>query len=145
MVVEDAPTALSNAAPEKNGTLTALALGNFWFPEKQGGLDRIFMELQRHLPSAKITMRGLVLGSERAPVDTEGMVTAFAPTDAPMFKRMRHVEDGPFRHALEAQGVPTQIMQASGMQGVRKGAGLARCPLFSRRRYVCGSNLSHAS
>ena len=90
MVVEDAPTALSNAAPKKNGTLTAMALGNFWFPEKQGGLDRVFMELQRHLPSTKITMRGLVLGSERAPVDTEGMVTAFAPTDAPMFKRMRH-------------------------------------------------------
>lgn len=62
--------------------IKALAIGNAWFPEKPGGLDRVYMELARHLPAARVDLRGLVVGSSAVAAQSGGRVQAFAPTTA---------------------------------------------------------------
>lgn len=53
-----------------------------WFPERQGGLDRVYYELSRALPQAGIRVCGLVSGSECAATQTQGIIRAFAPPNA---------------------------------------------------------------
>jgi glycosyltransferase involved in cell wall biosynthesis len=68
-------------------TISSLQLGLHWFPERPGGLDRVFNELYRTLPAAGVAFRGLVAGGPRAAADTGGAVTAFAPADARLYQR----------------------------------------------------------
>jgi glycosyltransferase involved in cell wall biosynthesis len=71
-----------------NATIHSLQLGMEWFPEKPGGLNRMFFELVRHLPAAGVSVRGLVAGSARAAEETGGIVRAFAPASRPLPARL---------------------------------------------------------
>jgi glycosyltransferase involved in cell wall biosynthesis len=50
-----------------------------WFPERQGGLDRVYYELSRALPQAGVSVYGLVAGSENIALQTHNAIRAFAP------------------------------------------------------------------
>lgn len=65
-------------------TISSLQLGNGWFEERHGGLDRVFMELIRHLPDAGVLTRGLVVGSGLVTERSGGLVTPFASPAAPL-------------------------------------------------------------
>ncbi|MDA8259954.1 MAG: glycosyltransferase family 4 protein [Betaproteobacteria bacterium] len=68
--------------------ISALAIGNAWFAEKPGGLDRVYMELARHLPAAGVDQRGLVVGSAAVAAQSGGRVQAFAPAAAALGWRL---------------------------------------------------------
>lgn len=68
-------------------TVKTLQLGLHWFPERQGGLDRVYYELSRALPAAGVEFIGLVAGSDRIEVNTNGEILAFAPSEASMLRR----------------------------------------------------------
>ncbi|GGH09234.1 glycosyltransferase family 4 protein [Silvibacterium dinghuense] len=68
--------------------MRTLQLGNDWFGERQGGLNRVYSELLRHLPGANVEVRGLVAGSPGVAASTGGVVTGFAPAKAPLPKRL---------------------------------------------------------
>jgi glycosyltransferase involved in cell wall biosynthesis len=59
-----------------------------WFPERQGGLDRVYYELSRTLPKAGVEFDGLIAGTDRSFRDTGGSVQAFSPANASMIKRL---------------------------------------------------------
>jgi glycosyltransferase involved in cell wall biosynthesis len=67
--------------------LVSLQIGMHWFPERQGGLDRVYYELSRALPLAGIEFNGLIAGSDRSDRDTDGAVLAFSPANASIAKR----------------------------------------------------------
>jgi glycosyltransferase involved in cell wall biosynthesis len=60
-----------------------------WFPERQGGLDRVYYELSRALPQAGIKVCGLVAGSQNVSLQTQGAIRAFAPQKASLPSRWR--------------------------------------------------------
>lgn len=70
-----------------SAAINALALGNAWFPEKPGGLDRVYMELIRHLPAAGVNVRGLVVGTPAVATQSAGVVQPFAGINAPLWRR----------------------------------------------------------
>ncbi len=70
-------------------SLRSLQIGMHWFPERQGGLDRVYYELSQALPEAGVVFDGLVTGSDRSCRDTGGAVQAFSPANASMFKRLQ--------------------------------------------------------
>jgi glycosyltransferase involved in cell wall biosynthesis len=67
--------------------IRALQLGMHWFPERAGGLDRVYYELSRALPGAGVSFAGLVAGSGLAAAESHGAVQAFAPATAPLRHR----------------------------------------------------------
>lgn len=69
--------------------ISALQLGLHWFPEKPGGLDRIYKNLIDTLPDAGVDVRGLVSGSDAVERDSNGVVRAFARPDLPLLERLR--------------------------------------------------------
>jgi glycosyltransferase involved in cell wall biosynthesis len=66
----------------------SLQLGMHWFPERAGGLDRVYYELSRALPAAGVAVSGLIAGSGLAAAQSLGAVRAFAPADAPLAARL---------------------------------------------------------
>ncbi len=56
-----------------------LQIGMEWFPEKPGGLNRVYYELMRHLPDVNVEVHGLVAGTTRVGADSNGIIQAFAP------------------------------------------------------------------
>ena len=66
---------------------SSLQLGMHWFPERPGGLDRVYYELSRALPEAGVAFSGLVAGTGRCDGESGGAITAFAGADAPLLKR----------------------------------------------------------
>ena len=76
----------STTLPEE-GTLKTLQIGLEWFPEKGGGLDRIYYDCIRYLPQVGVEVHGLVVGSARVAQESGGLVQAFAPPDAPLWQR----------------------------------------------------------
>jgi glycogen(starch) synthase len=60
-----------------------------WFPERQGGLDRVYYELSRALPESGFDVVGLVAGTELAAAQTHGMIQAFAPQKSSLPARLR--------------------------------------------------------
>ncbi len=68
--------------------LRTLQIGNDWFGERQGGLNRVFSELLKHLPEAGVGVRGLVVGGPQVEAETFGVVSAFAPANAPLRQRL---------------------------------------------------------
>ncbi|MFI5310342.1 MAG: asparagine synthase (glutamine-hydrolyzing) [Gemmatimonadales bacterium] len=60
-------------------TLRTLQLGMEWFPDKPGGLNRMYFELMRHLPDAGVAVHGLVAGGAQVARDSDGMIEGFAP------------------------------------------------------------------
>jgi glycosyltransferase involved in cell wall biosynthesis len=69
-------------------TIRSLQIGMHWFPERQGGLDRVYYELSRTLPAAGVEFDGLIAGSDRSFLETGGAVQAFSPANAPIIKRL---------------------------------------------------------
>jgi glycogen(starch) synthase len=68
--------------------LRSLHFGMHWFPERQGGLDRVYYELSRVLPDAGVEFDGLIAGTDRSSLDTHGAVQAFSPANASVLKRL---------------------------------------------------------
>jgi glycogen synthase len=64
--------------------IQTLQLGNKWFPEFAGGLDRMYYGLVHYLPSSGVAVRGLVTGSYRVAQDSGGAVRAFAAPETPL-------------------------------------------------------------
>jgi glycosyltransferase involved in cell wall biosynthesis len=79
----------------------SLQIGMHWFPERAGGLDRMFYGLSRALPDAGVGFAGLVAGSARAAAETGGLVRAFAPANAPLPRRLLAMRQA-FRQSLAA-------------------------------------------
>jgi glycosyltransferase involved in cell wall biosynthesis len=70
-------------------TIRSLQIGMSWLPEQAGnGLDRMYYGLTRHLPEANVAVQGLVAGSPRVKVDSEGTVHAFASEKSSLPKRL---------------------------------------------------------
>jgi glycosyltransferase involved in cell wall biosynthesis len=67
--------------------LRSLQLGQFWFAESPGGLDRYYSELIRHLPDAGVSCRGFVIGSDRVDGQSGGTVSSAAKPQDSLFKR----------------------------------------------------------
>jgi len=68
-------------------TLSTLQIGLHWFPERAGGLDRVYYDLIRALPAAGVQCKGLVCGSENVLPDSSGAVRAFAKPGDSLLKR----------------------------------------------------------
>jgi glycosyltransferase involved in cell wall biosynthesis len=67
--------------------LRTLQVGLEWFPERPGGLNRVFYDLARHLPEVGVEFTGLVTGSEAVGRDSRGAVVPVCPTAAPLLRR----------------------------------------------------------
>lgn len=61
-------------------SIKSLQVGMHWFPERAGGLDRMYHSLVGALPKAGVAVRGVVSGSPRVRLDTNGAINGFAPT-----------------------------------------------------------------
>jgi len=72
----------------RGSEIHTLQIGNDWFEERQGGLNRVYSELVRHLPGAGVTVRGLVAGSSLVEQSTAGQIRSFAPAQAPLLRRL---------------------------------------------------------
>ena len=69
-------------------TIDSLQFGMHWFPERQGGLDRVYYELSRALPPAGVEFHGLIAGTDRSARDTDGAVLAFSPANVGLARRL---------------------------------------------------------
>jgi asparagine synthase (glutamine-hydrolysing) len=65
-----------------------LQLGMEWFPEKPGGLNRVYYEMMRHLPDASVEVHGLVAGTKHVAEDSRGMIEGFAPHSEALMPRL---------------------------------------------------------
>ena len=63
----------------RRATLRTMQLGMEWFPEKPGGLNRVYFEMMKHLPDAGVEVHGLVAGTARVAAESRGMIEGFAP------------------------------------------------------------------
>ncbi len=68
--------------------MRSLQIGNEWLMEKEGGLERYYFELLRHLPASRASAVGLVVGSSSVEVSSRGQVRSFAKSSDSMWKRM---------------------------------------------------------
>lgn len=59
--------------------IKSLQIGMHWFPERAGGLDRMYYSLVGALPGAGVEVRGLVAGSPKVADDTGGAIQGFGP------------------------------------------------------------------
>jgi glycosyltransferase involved in cell wall biosynthesis len=59
------------------GSIKSLQIGMHWFPERAGGLDRMYYSLVGALPGAGVAVRGVVAGSRRVAEDTGGAIQGF--------------------------------------------------------------------
>jgi glycosyltransferase involved in cell wall biosynthesis len=69
-------------------TIKTLQIGNDWLGERQGGLNRFYSELLKHLPDADVQVRGLVVGSKRVEEATNGVMIGFASPKAHLACRL---------------------------------------------------------
>lgn len=68
--------------------IKSLQIGMHWFPERAGGLDRMYYSLVGALPGAGVEVRGLVAGSPKVADDTGGAIQGFGPASEPLARRM---------------------------------------------------------
>lgn len=68
--------------------MKALQIGMHWFPERAGGLDRVYHSLAQALPGAGVQVRGLIAGGEQATIDTAGKIHSFARADDSLLSRV---------------------------------------------------------
>ncbi len=64
-----------------------LQIGLEWFPERRGGLNRVYYDCVRYLPTAGIEICGLVAGSLNVELDSNGLVQTFAPAKISLVQR----------------------------------------------------------
>ncbi|MEQ5838442.1 glycosyl transferase family 1 [Paraburkholderia acidicola] len=67
--------AVPPATPTRS--IRSLQIGMHWFPERAGGLDRMYYSLVGALPGAGVAVRGVVAGSARVAADTDGAIEGF--------------------------------------------------------------------
>lgn len=67
--------------------LKTLQVGLEWFPERPGGLNRVFYDLTRHLPESGVDVTALVTGSKEISRWSGGRVVPVCPTAAPLLVR----------------------------------------------------------
>ncbi|WP_323119928.1 glycosyltransferase family 4 protein [Burkholderia alba] len=70
------------------GAIRSLQIGMHWFPERAGGLDRMYHALVGALPGAGVAVRGVVAGSERVAADTGGAIRGFGSATQSLARRM---------------------------------------------------------
>ena len=70
-----APITLPPVKPTRS--IRSLQIGMHWFPERAGGLDRMYYSLVGALPGAGVAVRGVVAGSARVAADTDGAIEGF--------------------------------------------------------------------
>jgi glycogen synthase len=68
--------------------ISTLQLGMGWFPERPGGLNRVFYNLLCHLPEIGVAVRGCVVGSEGVREGSADLASAFALPTASLPRRL---------------------------------------------------------
>jgi glycosyltransferase involved in cell wall biosynthesis len=58
-------------------SINSLQIGMHWFPERAGGLDRMYYSLVGALPGAGVRVRGVVAGSPKVAEDSGGTIQGF--------------------------------------------------------------------
>jgi len=58
-------------------SIHSLQIGMHWFPERAGGLDRMYYSLVGALPGAGVEVRGVVAGSPKVAEDSGGAILGF--------------------------------------------------------------------
>jgi glycosyltransferase involved in cell wall biosynthesis len=58
-------------------SIRSLQIGMHWFPERAGGLDRMYYSLVGALPGAGVHVRGVVAGSPKVAQDSGGAIQGF--------------------------------------------------------------------
>ncbi len=79
---------LSTPERVRRTPVRTLQVGMEWFPEKPGGLNRMYFELTRHLPERSVEVRGLVAGTENVSRDSGGMIEGFATRSSALAPRL---------------------------------------------------------
>ena len=64
-----------------------LQIGNSWFPENPGGLDRYFYDCVQYLPKYNVDVKGLVIGSTEVLSSSHSIVKAFAKPQTSLVNR----------------------------------------------------------
>ncbi len=67
--------------------LNTLQISMGWFPDRAGGLNRYYYDCTKYFPNADIQVDGLVAGGMNVKSDSQGKITACAPSNASLFKR----------------------------------------------------------
>jgi glycosyltransferase involved in cell wall biosynthesis len=93
-------------------TLKTLQIGLGWFPERAGGLDRFYYDCTRYLPQVGVEMQGLVAGSDRVALESEGKIKAFAPHEASWVKRCQGLRRS-LSHQLAQDHYPLMVSHFS--------------------------------
>ncbi|MFI5312041.1 MAG: glycosyltransferase family 4 protein [Gemmatimonadales bacterium] len=68
--------------------LRTIQVGMEWFPEKPGGLNRVYFELMRYLPGAGVEVHGLVAGSPEVARASQGVIEGFGAHSGSMVSRL---------------------------------------------------------
>ncbi|MGF6759094.1 glycosyltransferase family 4 protein [Paraburkholderia sp. GAS334] len=69
-------------------SIKSLQIGMHWFPERAGGLDRMYYSLVGALPGAGVAVRGVVAGSPRVAEDTDGAIRGFGSAAQSLPRRL---------------------------------------------------------
>ncbi|MDE1184318.1 glycosyltransferase family 4 protein [Paraburkholderia sp.] len=69
-------------------SIKSLQIGMHWFPERAGGLDRMYYSLVGALPGAGVAVRGVVAGSSKVAEDTGGAIQGFGDAGASLPVRL---------------------------------------------------------
>ncbi len=72
----------------QSSSIKSLQIGMHWFPERAGGLDRMYYSLVGALPGAGVAVRGVVAGSGRVAADTDGAIRGFGSAAQSLPRRM---------------------------------------------------------
>jgi glycosyltransferase involved in cell wall biosynthesis len=74
--------------PTRWAPLRTVQVGMEWFGEQPGGLNRVFHELVRALPTVGVEVHGLVAGTDQVLSDSAGRVLGVAPYTASLPQRL---------------------------------------------------------
>jgi glycosyltransferase involved in cell wall biosynthesis len=83
-------------------SIKSLQIGMHWFPERAGGLDRMYYSLVGALPGAGVSVRGVVAGSSRVAEDTDGAIRGFGSAAQSLPLRLMAARRA-LRHAVETE------------------------------------------
>jgi glycosyltransferase involved in cell wall biosynthesis len=88
-------------SPDGPDSIRTLQLGMSWFSEQPGGLQRYYQELLKHLPAARVSVRGLVCGTDAVERQTSGTVRAPVRSEASLARRLTAFRRAVRREMLE--------------------------------------------
>ncbi|SAK51985.1 group 1 glycosyl transferase [Caballeronia hypogeia] len=83
-------------------SIKSLQIGMHWFPERAGGLDRMYYTLVGALPDAGVEVRGVVAGSPQVAADTGGAIRGFGPAAHSLPRRLMNARSA-LRDTLRAE------------------------------------------